>query len=148
MNTLVYIDHFKGEPQPASWEALGLAKSFGSTAAVILGSGLDDVARTAFQYGADEVLVADEPSLADYRAESYASTLSALAADRPVDLILFPTTGRTRDLAGMVAIDLETGALVDLSALSQEESQLVAVRPIYEGKLSEKIVCTGTSAAS
>ena len=26
MKTFVYIDHFKGEIQPASWEALGLGK--------------------------------------------------------------------------------------------------------------------------
>ena len=30
MKTFVYIDHFKGEIQPASWEALGLGKKFGS----------------------------------------------------------------------------------------------------------------------
>ena len=29
MKTFVYIDHFKGEIQPASWEALGLGKSLG-----------------------------------------------------------------------------------------------------------------------
>ena len=29
MKTFVYIDHFKGEIQPASWEALGLGKKFG-----------------------------------------------------------------------------------------------------------------------
>ena len=26
MNTWVYIDHFKGEALPASWEAVGLGK--------------------------------------------------------------------------------------------------------------------------
>ena len=32
MKTLVYIDHFKGEIQPASWEALGLG--FGCALAI------------------------------------------------------------------------------------------------------------------
>lgn len=143
MNTLVYIDHFKGDPQPASWEALALAKSFGTASALILGSGLDELAKTAFQFGAEEVLVADDPALADYRAEAYASTLSSLIADHPADLILLPTTSRARDLAAMVAIDLETGVLVDLTGLSREGDRLVAIRPIYEGKLNEKIACTG-----
>jgi electron transfer flavoprotein alpha subunit len=42
--------------------------------------GVDEVAKAAVEYGADEVLVADDASLLDYRAETYASTLSALAS--------------------------------------------------------------------
>src|SRR5215207_7905585 len=101
MKTFVYIDHFKGEVQPASWETLGLAKSLGAASAIIFGSGLDAIVKAAFEYGADEVFVADDPALADYRAEPYASTFSALAspAGQSPDLILFPTTARTRELA-------------------------------------------------
>jgi electron transfer flavoprotein alpha subunit len=43
----------------------------------------------------------------------------------------------------MVAIDLKTGVLVDLTGLSDDGGQLTATRPIYEGKLLEKVVCTG-----
>ncbi len=143
MKTLVYIDHFKGQVQPASWEALGVAKSFGEASAVIFGSGLDALVKTAFEFGADEVLAADDAALADYRAEAYASTLSALASARTPDLILLPTTTRTREMAAMAAVDLNTGVLVDLTGLALEGDKLVATRPIYEGKLYEKAVCSG-----
>jgi electron transfer flavoprotein alpha subunit len=143
MKTLVYIDHFKGEIQPASWEALGLGKSFGSVRAVVFGSGVDAIVKAAFEYGADEVLAADEASLADYRAEPFAFTLSALASSQNPDLILFPATTRTRELAAMSAIDLNTGVLTDISGLEVNGDQLVATRPIYEGKVLEKTVCTG-----
>jgi electron transfer flavoprotein alpha subunit len=143
MKTLVYIDHFKGQVQPASWEALGVAKSLGTATAVIFGSSLEALAKTAFEFGADEVLVADDPALTDYRAEAFAATLSALASSRTPDLILLPTTTRTREMAAMAAIDLNTGVLVDLTGLSLEGDKLVATRPIYEGKLNEKIVCAG-----
>ncbi|MBI2757927.1 MAG: electron transfer flavoprotein subunit alpha/FixB family protein [Chloroflexi bacterium] len=143
MKTFVYIDHFKGEVQPASWEALGVAKSFGSASAVIFGSGLDALTKTAFEFGAGEVLLADDSALTDYRAEAFASTLSALASSRTPDLILFPTTARTRELAAMTAIDLNTGVLVDVTALSLEGDKFIATRPIYEGKLLEKTVCSG-----
>ena len=143
MKTFVYIDHFKGEIQPASWEALGLAKSLGTASAVIFGSGLDAIAKAAFEYGADEVLVADDAALTDYRAEPYAATLSALASSQTPDLILFPTTARTRELAAMTAIDLNTGVLTDISGLDAKGDQLVATRPIYEGKVLEKTVCSG-----
>ena len=143
MKTLVYIDHFKGEVQPASWEALGLAKSLGSASAVVFGSGVDVVAKAAFEYGADEVLAADYSALGDYRAEAYASTLSALASAQSPDLILFPTTARTRELAAMTAVDLNTGVLTDITGLEADGGQLVATRPIYEGKVLEKTVCSG-----
>jgi electron transfer flavoprotein alpha subunit len=144
MKTFVYIDHFKGEIQPASWEALGLAKSLGTASAVIFGSGLDAIAKAAFEHGADEVFVADDPALEDFRAEPYASTLSALAsrfAQGP-DLILFPITARTRELAAMSAVDLSTGVLTDISALETDGDTLIATRPIYEGKVLEKTVCS------
>src|SRR4030095_7649766 len=81
--------------------------------------------------------------LTDYRAEPYAATLSALASSQTPDLILLPTTARTRELAAMTAIDLNTGVLTDISALEANGDQLVATRPIYEGKVLEKTVCTG-----
>jgi electron transfer flavoprotein alpha subunit len=143
MKTLVYIDHFKGEVQPASWEALGLGKSLGSVSAVVFGSGVEAITKAAFEYGAEEVLVADDAGLTDFRVEPYASTLAALASSQNPDLILFPTTARTRELAAMTAVDLNTGVLTDLTALEASGDQLVATRPIYEGKVLEKAVCSG-----
>jgi electron transfer flavoprotein alpha subunit len=43
----------------------------------------------------------------------------------------------------MAAMDLNTGVLADLTGLSLDGDQLVALRPIYEGKLTEKVVCAG-----
>ena len=143
MKTLVYIDHFKGEIQPASWEALGLGKSLGSVSAVVFGSGVDALTKAAFEYGAEELLVADDTALTDFRVEPYASTLAALAATQSPDLILFPTTARTRELAAMTAIDLNTGVLTDITAIEASGDQLIATRPIYEGKVLEKAVCSG-----
>ena len=143
MKTFVYVDHFKGEIQPASWEAIGLGKTLGSVSAVVLGSGVEAVVKMAFEYGADEVFVADDPALEDFRAEPYASTFSALASSQSPDLILFPITARTRELAAMSAVDLNTGVLTDISALEVVDDSLVATRPIYEGKVLEKTVCSG-----
>ena len=145
MKTWVYIDHFKGEAVPASWEAIGAAKALGSdVTAVILGSGVENLADAAFEYGADEVLLGDDPALADFRVENYATALSALVADATPDLLLFPTTSRGRELAGMVAIDLNSGVLVDVVALEMDGEKVVATRPIYAGKLLQKAVCNGT----
>jgi electron transfer flavoprotein alpha subunit len=144
MKTLVYIDHFKGEVQPASWEALGLAKSFGTALAVVFGSGLDALAQTALEHGADEVLVADDPGLTDFRAETYAATLAALASPQSPNLILFPTTTRTRELTAMAAVDLNTNVITDAMGIEVTGDKVVVTRPIYEGKLFEKVTSSGT----
>ncbi len=146
MKTFVYIDRFKDEAQPASWEALGLAKTFGEAIALVFGADASAIAQAALEYGADEVLFADDASLTDYRAELYAATLSALAASHNPNLILFPTTSRAKELAAMAAVDLNSGAMTDLVALEVNGDSFSAVRPIYEGKLMEKIVCSASPA--
>ena len=144
MKTFVYIDHFKGDVQPAAWEALGLAKSFGSAIALVFGAGAEAVAQTALEYGADEVLVADDAALTDYRAETYASTLTALASSQSPNLILFPTTTRTREFAAMSALDLNSNVITDATGIEVNGDSVVVTRPIYEGKLFEKVTCSGT----
>ncbi len=145
MKTWVYIDHFKGEALPASWEAISAAKTLGSeVTAVVLGANVDELANTAFGYGADEVLLGDDSALEDFRVENYATALSALASDVDLGLLLFPTTSRGRELAGMTAIDLNSGVLVDVIALELEGEKVIATRPIYAGKLLEKIACVST----
>lgn len=144
MKTFVYIDHFKGDVQPAAWEALGLAKSFGTAIALVFGAGAEAVAQTALEYGADEVLVADDSALTDYRAETYASTLTALASSQSPSLILFPTTTRTREFAAMSALDLNSNVITDATGIEVNGDSVVVTRPIYEGKLFEKVTCSGT----
>jgi len=142
MNTWVYIDHFKGSALSASWEAVGVGKTLGNVTALVFGSGVEALANTAFEYGADEVLLADDAALADYRAEAFTTTLSKLAAERTPDLLLFPTTTRGRELAAMAAIDLKTGVMVDVTALEDADGKITVTRPIYAGKLLTRETCS------
>jgi electron transfer flavoprotein alpha subunit len=144
----VFIDQFKGQALPASWEAVfagrKLADQMGSgVTAVLIGSELDGLAEKAIHFGADEVLVADDPSLADYRSNAYASVLSKAAGESEPAVLLFPTSTRGRELAGIAAIDLNTGVLVDVIELSLDGEQITAIRPVYAGKLLTKVVCSG-----
>ena len=113
--------------------------SFGSAIALVFGSGVDTVAKAALEYGADEVLLADDSALTDYRAETYASTLTALASSHSPSLILFPTTTRTRELAAMSAVDLSCGVITDATGIDVNGDTIVVTRPIYEAKLFEKV---------
>lgn len=143
----VYVDQFKGDALPASWEAILAGQKLaadlgGGVTAVVLGSGVEALANTAIKYGADEALLADDASLKDYRAEAYVATLSAAAKEGGPEVILFPTSTRGRELAGMAAIDLDTGVLVDVIAMEMEGGQVLATRPVYGGKLFSKVTCS------
>jgi len=142
----VYIDQFKGQPLTTSWEGIGAGKALasqlgGGVTAIIFGMGVEPIASQAFQYGADEVLLADDPSLDDFRAEPYTALLAKLASASSPEVILFPTTTRGRELAAMAAIDLNTGVLPDVIALEVSDGSLLATRPIYAGKLLSKVKC-------
>ena len=120
----VYIDHFDGQALPASWEAIGVARSMadtlgGGVTAVVLGHDVEEIVKQAIEYGADEVQFGDDPELKDFRPEPYAGLLSELAGK--VEVLLFPTTSRTRELAGLVAVDLETGVAPDVIAFEIDE---------------------------
>ncbi len=140
----VYIDHFAGEAVPASWEALGVARSLadsfgGGVSAVVLGEGVDNIAKQAVAYGADEVTKADDSVLKDFRAEAFATLVSEIV--KSAEVFVLPTTSRTRELAGMVAIDLDTGVMPDVVAFEVQDGTVLATRPIYAGKLMTKVVC-------
>ncbi|HEY62506.1 MAG TPA: electron transfer flavoprotein subunit alpha/FixB family protein [Anaerolineae bacterium] len=142
----VFVDQFKGEALPASWEAIGeglnLAGTMGGgVTALVFGKDAESVAQNALHYGADEVFFADDETLADYRAEPYVSLVSKLAKENPPEVILFPTTTRGREIAAMTAVDIESGVLVDVVALDVEDGKIVATRPVYAGKILTKVTC-------
>jgi len=143
---LVYIDQYQGEILPASWETLGaghsLAESLGGPVSVLVaGEGSQAVAEQAFQYGADAVLYADDPTLNDFRAEPYTALIASVAKEQAPEVILFPTTTRGRELAAMSAIDLQTGVLADVTVLDVQDGKVVATRPVYAGKLLSRVFC-------
>lgn len=145
---LVYIDHFRGQAGLSSWEAVGAARGLaqslgGEVTALVVGSDSSALAAEAIRYGADRAIVADDASLQEYRAEPYASTVAKIAKGAEASVLVFPTTGRTRELAGMVAVDLETGVTPDVVALDAGGGTVVATRPIYAGKLMTKETCPG-----
>ncbi len=143
----VYVDHFKGVAHPGSWEAIGAARKLaaeldGQVTALVFGESVRSLAEEAIQFGANEVLMAEDPTLAVYRSDPFVSLLSAVASDSDPAAILFPTTTRGREIAGMAAIDLDTGVIPDVVALEIENGRILATRPVYAGKVLSKAVCS------
>jgi electron transfer flavoprotein alpha subunit len=141
----VWIEQYKGEVASPSWEAIGAARNIadaygGQVTACLFGQGIEELAQNAIHYGANRVFLADDTTLTDFRVEAYASLLSKLAEEHRPAVILFGATPRGRELAPTIAVDLETGAIADVTALEIEDGNVVATRPIYAGKLLSKCV--------
>ncbi|MGD2178253.1 MAG: electron transfer flavoprotein subunit alpha/FixB family protein [Anaerolineae bacterium] len=142
----VWVEQFDGQATSASWEAMGAARRLADeqggdvVACLFGGDGLEDLAQEAIAYGADTVLVAMDATLAHFRVEPYAALLRQAAEELEPDTVLVAATFRGRELGPALAVKLETGCIADCTELSFEDGQLVAIRPIYAGKLMSK--CT------
>jgi electron transfer flavoprotein alpha subunit len=137
----VWIEQFEGRAASASWEALGAARRLAGetgasvTACVFGPPDTEPLAREAFSFGADRVLLAEDETLAGFRVEPQVALLAREARERAPGAILIGATFRGRELAPALAVDLETGCVADCTALAWEDGELVATRPIYAGKL-------------
>lgn len=145
----VYIDVQGDAANPASWETLGAGltlaeKLGGAVSAVVIGYQVGEIAQQAFQFGAEEVFCADDPTLKDFRAEPFVAVLAKLLQENGPEVVLFPTTTRGREMAGMVAMDLHTGIMPDVTDLDVVDGQVVTTRPVYAGKVLAKTVCAAS----
>ena len=136
----VYIDHHDGQAVASSWEAVGAAVALasslsGGVTALVVGDAVGGLANEALAHGADRAIVREAAALKDFRPEPYADVVTAVLKESKPDVLVLPTTGRTRELAAMVAVDLETGVTPDAISLTVDQGSVVATRPIYAGKL-------------
>jgi len=136
----VYIDHYNGQAVGPSWEAVGVALGLGPSlssgvTALVVGDGVRGLAEEAITYGATQAIVRESAELKDFRPEPYADVVTGILKEHQPALLLMPTTGRTRELGAMVAVDLETGVTPDAISLQVDQGAVVATRPIYAGKL-------------
>lgn len=142
----IYIDQFKGQPHNASWEVLGAGLSLagelgGGVSAIVVGPQATDIAQQAFQFGADEVYASEDDIFNDFRAEPYTTLVCSILAEHQPEVLLFPTTTRGRELAGMCAIDLKSGVMPDVIAMDVKDGKVVVTRPVYAGKILSEAVC-------
>jgi len=141
MSILVYIDHFADAAKPASWETLGKARELADTlgdsvVGLVIGHRVDALATEAITYGADRVLVADDPTLAAFRVHAYAAALKAAIAEAEPAIILAPATAGTRDVAALAACELGIGLAADCQDLALDaDHNLLADRPVFSGNI-------------
>jgi electron transfer flavoprotein alpha subunit len=144
----VFVEHFHGKPVQVSWELLGegrrLSNIYGTKlGAVVIGNGVDHLAKEALVHGADKVYVVEDERLEDYRTQPYAVALEEAVRKFKPEALLVGGTIRGRDLAGSAATFLETGLIADCTALDVdvETGTFLGTRPDYGGNLMSTIIC-------
>jgi electron transfer flavoprotein alpha subunit len=139
-NIFVWVEQFKGQAASSAWEAMGLARTLaeglgGRVVACVLGQGVGALGQEAIAYGADQVFVCDDATVADYRPEPYIAVLARLMREGEPAALLMPASARGRDLAGGLAAELGIGVIADVTNVRLEGDTFNVTRPVYAGKL-------------
>ncbi len=117
-------------------EAKRLAEQKGAAVtALVIGSGVSDLAKSLGQYGAANALVADDSSLQNYNPDYYKSIVLKAAEKLSPDVILFPATAMGKDLAPRVAAALDVSMASDCTGIIADGDGLEVERPLYAGKV-------------
>lgn len=145
----VFAEQRDGQIQPVALELLGKARDLADVleekvVAVLLGRNIKDKAKDLIAYGADEVVVMDNPLLKDYITEEYSQAIYQLIEAFRPSIFLFGATTIGRDLGPRLSARLETGLTADCTKLeiSEDTKELMMTRPAFGGNLMATIMCT------
>ena len=155
----IYAQQVDNEINNISFELLGKAKELAETlnekvTAVLIGSGVKDLAGQLAQYGADRVIVVDDPELKEYRTEPYTHALASVINEFKPEIMLVGATAIGRDLGPRVSARVATGLTADCTSLDigdfplnaipgkeQKHNQLLMTRPAFGGNTIATIAC-------
>ncbi len=155
----VFAQQVDNEISSIAFELLGkakdLAKDLGTdVTAVLIGSGIKGLADQLAEYGADKVIVVDDPELKDYRTEPYAHALASVINQYKPEIMLVGATAIGRDLGPRVSARVATGLTADCTVLEigdfplqavpgqeQLHNQLLMTRPAFGGNTIATIAC-------
>jgi electron transfer flavoprotein alpha subunit len=126
---LVFVEHHEGRLQKDSLGVLSKAASLGDAEAVVLGSGVNELAGEAGKYGATRVHVDDDVLLDKPLAQPRVDALETLLGDQQFDAVLFASSVLSADIAAALAARLDAGLNYDLTDLAVEDGKLVGKRP-------------------
>ncbi len=132
-----------------------LAKDLGTeVTAVLVGYNVKDLADELAEYGADKVILVDDPELKEYRTEPYAHALASVIEEFKPEIFLVGATAIGRDLGPRVSARIHTGLTADCTVLEigdfpinpipgkeQLHNQLLMTRPAFGGNTIATIAC-------
>ncbi|MBW2020173.1 MAG: electron transfer flavoprotein subunit alpha/FixB family protein [Deltaproteobacteria bacterium] len=146
---LVFAEQIDGSFRKVAYESLSegrrLADALGETlTGVVLGSGIEEIAGELAKYGADTILVGDDPGLADYTTDAYTNVLFDIVKDNDPRILLLGASSRGKDLSARLTARLGSGLAMECTSLRLDGDNLIATRPMFGGKILAEVALGGT----
>lgn len=158
----VFAQQVDNQNSGIALELLGEAKRLAAplnteVTAVLIGSDVKGLCDELAAYGADRVILVDDPELKEYRTEPYTHALASVIKEFKPDIVLVGATAIGRDLGPKVSARVATGLTADCTLLEigdfpivakpgveQKHNQLLMTRPAFGGNTIATIACPNT----
>lgn len=131
-----------------SYELIGKGKQLAAdlgaeVTAVLLGYQVADLSKKLARYGADRVIVVDDPALETYMTEPYVEAMYEVIQAKKPAVVLYGATAIGRDMAPRVSARVHTGLTADCTGLEidPETKNLMMTRPAFGGNIMATILC-------
>lgn len=133
---------------------------------ILLGDNVQGLAKELGGYGADKVIVCEDPALKVYTTDAYTKVICDVAMEKKPEVILVGASNIGRDLGPRCAARMHTGLTADcthldvdvekyaaflqdastlpqaqIDALNREDRNLKMTRPAFGGHLMATIIC-------
>jgi electron transfer flavoprotein alpha subunit len=117
---LIVVEHADSHVSKPALELLTLARRIGDPVAVVFGETDDTVAKALGEYGATRVLVVTDPAIDEYLVAPKAEALAQIAENLQPAAILITSTPEGKEIAGRLAIKLQSGLITDASDIGSD----------------------------
>src|SRR5690606_18730223 len=140
---LVLVDHVNGTVRKTTTELLTIARRLGEPSAVFIGAGYEQATSTLAAFGAQKVYLLEQPELSDYLVAPKAEALAQLAERAQPVAILLPSDSEGKEVAGRLAIKLESGLVTDAVDVEPGEDGIpVTTQSVFAGTYTVRAAVT------
>ncbi|MBI2127140.1 MAG: electron transfer flavoprotein subunit alpha/FixB family protein [Thaumarchaeota archaeon] len=148
---LVFVEQRQGKVKQSSLEALSegrrLAGKIGANvSALIVGHQVENLVNDVAKYGCNTVLLAQHEALANYSPEGYRDALLEAVKEEQHRLVLLAGTAMGKDLAPRISARFDAGLATDCTTVEIATDGIITTRPVFAGKLLQKLKVSGSMA--
>jgi electron transfer flavoprotein alpha subunit len=124
---LIVAEQADSHPSKPTLELLALARRLGDPVAVVFGETDDAITKTLGEYGATRVVFVADSSVTEYLVAPKAEALGQIAASVDPVAILISSTPEGKEIAGRLAVKLESGLITDATDIAADRTTTQSV---------------------
>lgn len=115
------------------------AETGGKVSAVILGSGISEVATAVAARKVETVFTAEDPSLREYNPDCYAAALRQVIEKLGPRFVVFSHTYQVRDFVPRLATMLRKPLVCDCVGFHAADGEILFTRQVFQGKINTDV---------